>query len=218
MIIELLGPAGAGKSALAELLVTRGALRASLWHLPVRLLVKSAFALVPTALVLVLACRARAVEPLKQMIRIGALSDCWNHGEWKRQPLIVLDEGPMFGLTWIMVSAPDGFRRHSWFQRWRTRILALWAPRMHGVILLDARDVTIAERIRSREKPHVVKEGSDEEIFAFSAAFRKAFALVLNDFARMGGPLPIATPTDDVTFSDLAENVFETLGGSVRVG
>src|SRR5207253_6249812 len=74
LIVELVGPAGVGKSALAERLRARpDVVRASVWNLPAALLIESAVRSLPLLLRLCVVTRALPREELKQIVRLNAL-------------------------------------------------------------------------------------------------------------------------------------------------
>src|SRR5256886_9821558 len=74
LIVELVGPAGVGKSALAQRLLARpDVVRASVWNLPAALLIESAVRSLPLLLRLCVVTRALPREELKQIVRLNAL-------------------------------------------------------------------------------------------------------------------------------------------------
>ena len=70
--------------------------------------------------------------------------------------------------------------------RWRRRTLARWVDVLDSVILLDAGNEELAERIRSRAKVHRMMNGSDRAIQRFANDYRKAFDTVIDDLGRAG--------------------------------
>jgi hypothetical protein len=69
---------------------------------------------------------------------------------------------------------------------WRRRVVAEWATLLDVVVFIDASDITLANRIRTREKPHMVKGLPDAEIFGFSAGFRRAFERAIGELSQVG--------------------------------
>lgn len=213
VIVELVGPAGAGKTTLAKgVSATDATVRSgiSLWGLPRADLVKSAIALFPTILRAALSggkSRLRAGE-MAQMIRLGALRRAVRR-EAAKHRVILLDEGPVFALSWLDVF----FKRNG--DRvpagWRRRVVADWALLLDVVVFIDASDVTLAERIRNREKPHIVKHLPDAEIYGFSAGFRKAFDRVIAELAKAGHLVVDALNTDRAPVEQNATRLVATL-------
>jgi deoxyadenosine/deoxycytidine kinase len=108
--------------------------------------------------------------------------------------VILLDEGPVFALSWLDVFFARTGERAS--TAWRRRVVADWASLLDVVVFIDASDSTLAQRIRSRDKEHLVKDSSDAEIFGFSAGFRNAFDRVIAELSKAGHLIVDALRTD----------------------
>lgn len=186
VIVELVGPAGAGKTTLA-----RGASQAdasiksglSLWGLPKRRLLRSAIALLPTILSAGIDRAPLKAAEIAQMVRLGALRQVVEE-EARHHRVLLLDEGPVFALSWLDVF----FSRNGNHvpASWRQRVIDQWATLLDVVVFIDATDITLANRIRTRDKPHMVKGLSDAEIFGFAAGFRRAFERTIGELAQVG--------------------------------
>lgn len=186
VVVELVGPAGAGKTTLAQgVSAADSTVRSglSLWGLPRRRLMQSAIALLPTILGAGINRSPLSAGEIAQMVRLGALRRVVE-AEAVRHRVIILDEGPVFALSWLEV----------FFSRkgdhvpasWRRRVIAEWATLLDVVVFIDASDITLANRIREREKPHMVKHLPDAEIFGFAAGFRRAFERAIGELSQAG--------------------------------
>jgi len=186
VVVELVGPAGAGKSTLAQGVsavdrTVRSGL--SLWGLPRRRLMRSALTLLPTILSAGISGSPLRAGEMAQMIRLGALRRVVED-EATRHRIVILDEGPVFALSWLDVFfARNGDRVPA---SWRRRVVAEWARLLDVVVFIDASDITLANRIRTREKPHMVKDLPDAEIFGFAAGFRRAFERAIGELSEAG--------------------------------
>jgi hypothetical protein len=120
---------------------------------------------------------------VSQMIRLAALRHALDRAVAAGGRLIVLDEGPVFALTWFDVFHS---RDDAAWRQWRRRAIEEWAGRLHVVARLDAEDRVLAQRIRTRAKPHPVKQSPDGEIFRFLARFRRAFDRVIAELTDAG--------------------------------
>src|SRR5206468_4241144 len=123
---------GAHLNALLSAVVAGGlvagvaaALRA--WGLPVGVVSRGAVSLLPTFLPLCLASRRVPWQEMKQMIRLAALQRFLARAATPRHRLIVLDEGPVFVLSWLQVFGAGRFARGASYQRWARRTLVAWA-------------------------------------------------------------------------------------------
>lgn len=211
VVVELVGPAGAGKTTLAQGVsavdpTVRSGL--TLWGLPRPKLLEAVIPLIPTFLTAaVRPSRRLQWEEMAQMIRLGALRRIVDD-EARKHRVILLDEGPVFALSWIdFYFARNGDRARAW----RRRAIADWAPLLDVVVFIDASDSTLAQRIRTREKEHLVKDRSDEEIYGFAAGFRKAFDRVIAEISRAGHLVVDALRTDTAPQQENADRLMTTL-------
>ena len=220
MIVELVGPAGAGKTTVGEVLTRRagdGKARVrvtqyhacpSVWGLPRPLVTAGALRALPAMAALVRCARALPWEEMKMLIRLAALDQFLaRDGDGA---LTVLAEGPVFALSWLRVGGhrciTDGR-----FDAWWHRALDHWASRLHAIVLLDAPDPLLAHRIHAREQPHRYKDRSEQEIYQFSTVFRSAFDWVLAGLAARGGPRVVALASNGVTPGELATRILTAL-------
>ena len=156
-------------------------------------------ALLPTILAASVSRSSLRAGELAQMIRLGALLRVVEE-ESTRHRVIILDEGPVFALSWLdMFFARNGDRVPA---SWRRRVIADWANLLDVVVFIDASDITLAQRIRTREKPHVVKNLPDAEIFGFSAGFRRAFERAISELAEVGHIIVDTLRTDTGPLDD----------------
>lgn len=187
-LVELVGPAGAGKSTLSRVLpacdarfqVSRG-----VWYLPRHLLALSLLAVVPTALRALLGGRPLRGAELAQMIRLDALRRRMAAARRRHEAqVVVLDEGPVFALAWL------DFNYHrngdpGWAP-WRRHMIDAWSRGLDAVVRLDADDRVLTRRIKERVKPHQVKDAPPERIAAFTRGFRQAYDRVVGELAANG--------------------------------
>jgi hypothetical protein len=207
-LVELVGPAGAGKSTIAASLARDDGLFSgcvSLWGLPRRDLLTSAFDVAPAV-----ASAAMALHPLRrseieQMVRVDALRTAVDRIVEHDDGVLLADEGPVFALAWFEVFfARNGDRGWS---EWKRRVIREWARRLALVVYLDAPDDVLAARIRTRAKPHMVKDRSDGEIAAFATSFRQAFDRVLSLLGTTAGIPVVRWPIADRPPRDSAQHL-----------
>jgi len=125
----------------------------------------------------------------------------------RSRSVVVLDEGPVFAFAWFRVLGHPCFRdgrRDAW---WR-RVLTHWAQRLDAIVLLDGADPLLVERLRSRAKAHPLKQSSDEELYEFAAAYRRAFEWVIAGMTAGGrAPKVVALESNGAPPEELAERV-----------
>jgi len=186
VIVELVGPAGAGKSAVMHALNRRDAtvrpgLRIDRYrHLP--LIVQHTLPLVPTGMELLLNAPRSWWPSLLRLVRLATLHAALRREASQAYRAVILDEGPVFTLTRLRVFEEASFRSARFARRWRMA-LEQWAATLDIVIWLDAPDSVLAQRIRNRPKTHRVKQQSDQAIGEFLARYRQAYRLVLDQMA-----------------------------------
>ena len=214
-VVEVAGPAGSGKSTVSRWLTQRSqVVAASIWGLPRPLYAASAVRVLPAIGALVGAARWLPWEETEQLIRLDALDVFLSRLDYLPEParsrsVVVLDEGPVFAFAWFRVLGHPCFRdgrRDAW---WR-RVLTHWAQRLDAIVLLDGADPLLVERLRSREKAHPFKQSSDQELYEFAAAYRRAFEWVIAGMTAGGGrrlPKVIALESNGAPPEELAERV-----------
>ncbi len=210
-LLELVGPAGAGKSMVLQSLAARVAVRpASVWSIPKAVLLVSAVRLLPTLLRFCGQAQSFPWDDVKHLIRLKALYQLLTHRAAGSHELVVLDEGPVFALSWLHVFGHPAIHNGVLAAWWR-RTLHEWAAAIDAVILLDAPDPVLARRIRQRDKALSVRDKSDPEIFAFSASFRAAFGRVIAALASEGGPIVLTFGTGAASPEQVAERLLTAL-------
>jgi hypothetical protein len=195
LVVELVGPAAVGKSAVARVLGAREpriAAGQGLWHLPRSLLLVGGLRALPSLAVMTREARTLLWEETKQMVRLGALNALVLRQQRQQLRAIVLDEGPVFGLSWLRAFG-HGTVHNGGPGGWWERTVAQYAKIIDLVVLLDAPDPVLAHRMRSRTKPHGWKHKSVREIAEFGARFRRAFSEVLAALTAANGGLAIVT-------------------------
>ncbi len=182
LVVELVGPPGAGKSAVARLLAARDpGVRAGLGvdAVPRRLLAAGAVDVLGTLAGLARDRRGPPPWPeSRQAIRLAALHRFVGNGGGAGARLLLLEDGPVLVLSWLAVFRPASASQPA-FRAWRARAVRDWAATLGAVVYLDAADAVLAERIRGRAKPHPVKAADDRAIADFVGAFRAAFQRVI---------------------------------------
>jgi len=178
VIAELVGPAGAGKSAMLRRLGQRHTgIRAGLSIDRARFLPALtwyALALVPTGLE-VLRDDWRSTWPVMlHLLRLRTLPAVVAREARTSPAAIVLDEGPLFSLARLSVFNRARENRTRLGHAWEDQ-LGRWSKLLDVVVWLDAPDAVLAQRIRKRLKPHRVKDDSDEAIYEFLGQYRRAY-------------------------------------------
>lgn len=185
-IVELIGPAGVGKSAVAAALGRDpGVLCTSMWNVPRTELAWATVCSVPSSLDLMRRARAPLSREVRHIARMRALLNFLDRDNLSRYRLIVVDEGAVYTLAWLRVIGHQIFA-DARTAAWRRYVAGLWAATLDGVVRLDASDEVLGQRIRARAKEHILAKAPDAEVRAFSARYREAFAEVLAAMGQYG--------------------------------
>ncbi len=187
--VELVGPAGAGKSSIGAELATRHTGRIApggLWGLPRLGLLRHACALLPAGTRGIPSHRPHAVaDTLLHLARVRTLHGLV-HADPPTGALRLLDEGPVFGLAWLRMRRAGLVHGGPLEAAWRDAAVH-WAHTLDAIFWLDAPDAVLARRIRERPKPHMMKGAHAGEVAAFAASFRAALDAVIE---AMGADAP----------------------------
>jgi GTPase SAR1 family protein len=211
--VELVGPAGSGKSTLSTSLVRQlqGA-PAEIWGLPVLPLLLNGARLIPTFTGLWLHSRSPLWNETRHMVRLRTLQRALRRPAPPNAAVLIFDEGPVFALAWLRGFGHEALRQQPSVEWWGTA-LREWASVIDAVVVLDAPDHLLAARIRARAHPHEVKEFPDPEITSWMARFRQALEWVLTEMARHGGPAVVRLSSQDEPVDRIAERVVQQLRG-----
>jgi len=124
---------------------------------------------------------------------------------------VVLDEGPVFALSWLRVFGHPRLQNGR-AEPWWLATYGVWAALLDRVVLLDAPEPVLTSRIRGRHKPaDVFRQMTDGEIRDLVARYRVSFERVLDGLARAGGPPPVTLATTATTPVRLGDAVLELL-------
>lgn len=195
-VIEIAGPAGAGKTTLALRLAEDPSTSVGVDTSRYRLL---------TAVT--------SVTPVLAAARVASSGRWWTHGElrgiaylraWRTAlsqevgtGLVLLDHGPAYRLASLAAFGPP-MSRSGQFKAWWTKTAEDWALCLDAVVLLDTRDDELRRRIDDRDRDHELRGAGPAEAAVFLKRYREAFENVLSVFARVRTPvLRIDTSTGD---------------------
>ena len=104
--------------------------------------------------------------------------------------IIVLDQGPVYLLTETSEFGPDYLREQIAKKFW-DGFYSRWANALDMIIWLDTADIDLLNRIRTREKEHIIKNESAETTFEFLARYRKAYDRIITNLTTINKNLKV---------------------------
>jgi thymidylate kinase len=180
VLVELVGPPGAGKSTLQ-----RGLLERYDDLEPTPLLRKRPYTHIlarHTLAALGTLARRRALDPrypvdqVRMMAYLRALPEVFATGDGRR--IVLFDQGPLFSLT-------RPYLADAKLAEWWESTFATWRRRLDLVVLLDAPDEVLLERIEERLKFHRVQGRDRQDALAFLSntrgVYERALARLVED-------------------------------------
>lgn len=217
ILVELAGPAGAGKSTLTkalteydhEIRISEFPSVRAVKNLP--FFVWNTLLLLPTFVTISLTKKDGAITS-RQMANMAILNG-WHRQFTKNladQDVVILDQGPVYKLAELLIFGPENFRSVAF--TWWDRVCKDWADVLDVVICLDTSDSILMERIRARDKNHGIKENTDQWAVQFLAQYRQAQHEVLNSLTNKDqGPKLIRIDTSQKSLNEVVEDIFALL-------
>ena len=216
LIIELIGPAGAGKTTLSRALKRRseriqiGAeieLR-KIKYIPV--FVRNALLLLPIILYRWHYSRWFTWEEIKYLIYLRGWPRVLKQQAAQGGDAILLDHGPVFKLATLNGFGPVRLQTKGLGSGWND-MFRQWASIVDIVIWLDAPDPILEKRINSRNQRHAVKGRSEFEVLNFLARYRASYEQILAKWATYGKPILLKFDTSQTTIEQVADEVLRTI-------
>jgi AAA domain len=208
-LIELMGPAGAGKSTVFQSLLGRDPTileTPTVWK-------KRYAAIVAVNLVGVVATLIRhgvirpkgGTEQLGVMTYVQTLPRVLRELSSAGNSAMVFDQGPLFLLT-----------RHNFMSEplvtWWNRMIDTWAPLLDVVVRLDAPDTLLRERINMREKSHALKGADGRSALDVLRSSRQVYERSVEAVtARPGGPMVLRFDTSTRSPDEIADAILSVI-------
>jgi len=159
--------------------------------------------------------RSRRPPHYGRMIRLDALRPERDRARRRVADAIVFDQGPVFLLSRLGPTGPDDHDDPA-FRSWRDRMLGRWACALDLVIVLDAPDDILLQRISARSKHHVLKEAHPDAGRLTLQRHRQRFEEVLRELRGRGDFDLVRLDTADLSTEAAATCVAEAAARASR--
>jgi cytidylate kinase len=214
LVAEILGPPGAGKSTVLDAVARHApGVRTVRAYRSARTV--SAYLGAAAEVAPVLVCAARDIRGARQrlnwMVRLQA-SPRILRVDGRGADVVLFDQGPAYTLVRLHDRAADRAGRYG---RWWSGELRRWAGLFDLVVLLDAPDDVLLERIRTREKPHAVKDVAAVEARQALAEYRARCQVVVRRLAATGSTRIVRVDTSASPQDAVVAVVLGVLGADV---
>jgi thymidylate kinase len=213
-VVELAGPAGAGKTTLARALRDADpatSIGLSTGHLRT---VGGLAVMAPTLAAARLSAPGRFWS--RDEVRSLAYLAAWRAQiQARHEPgLAVLDHGPVFRLTSLAAFGPPMTDTSVFSRRWN-RLAGQWGRLLDVVVWLDAPDDVLMSRIDGREQTHRIRGAARAEGETFLTRYRAAYRTTIAVVTREGARL-VELDTTECPPEQLAATVRAAVLGSPR--
>lgn len=218
LIVEVMGPAAAGKTSLVRTLRARDdRIRAGFDVPRIRwfpFVVGKVAVLLPSWLLHYRRDRWFTWNELKSM----AFLDAWLRVLRRQTPTAavatVLDHGPVYRLARLREFGPSVTKSER-FQRWWAASLDGWLSALDVVVSLDAPDTILLKRVQERGHWYLSADRPEEEKEEFLARFRRAFAETL-ETGTADMPRFLHVRSDQHSLDEIADEVSAALEFGAR--
>ena len=212
LIVELVGPAGAGKTTLSRALSHRDEdivlgpdieLR-KVSHIPV--FIRSISSSLPLFLDQRKSNRQPTWTELKDIAYLEGWPQVLKRISSTNSKIVLLDQGPVFRMATLYEFGPALLKSEE-SKMWWLHLYKQWASALDILILLDTSDAILMERINTRTKKHGIKGKSELEAQKFLMQYRMSLKDVLTKLSLCNGLTILEFDTSKISIEQIADEV-----------
>jgi shikimate kinase len=216
LIMELVGPAGAGKTTLSRVLTHRIPKIQIGSDIELRktknalVILRTTMSLLPIFLSQLRNGRRFTWDEIKYLVYLEGWSGVLRKAAAKGDSAILLDHGPVFKLATLNEFGPENLKTDQ-FEIWWNRMFKQWASTLDMVIWLDAPDSVLEKRINSRDQRHSVKGKTELEVVDFLARYRTSYEETLAKLKTEGVPRLLQFDTSRTSIEQVADEILSAI-------
>jgi shikimate kinase len=219
-VIELVGPAGTGKSTLEKILLEKNPECLSMFAPSPRTIRDIPFFLSNLFQILPKLLRSSFSETKS----VGRREVAWLsiiNGWYKKinknpNRIIILNQGPIYLITALYCFGSDVLHEPIFSTFW-DNIFNYWAKTVNLIILLDASDNCLFQRINDRDQLHVMKTKKPIEVSEFMEEWREGYSSIIDKLVSLtSGPKLICVNTELSSPSETADQILEIINLQCR--
>lgn len=217
IVVEIVGPAGAGKTSLYQAL-GRYTEAIQLENFPdvhktadAPFFILNGLRLIPSLLRLDRHdSRQLTRREFAWMTILNGWSALLRKGSNQCNKILLLDQGPVYLLAEVRLFGPEYLRQEAAEKIWQD-FYSLWKNTLHMVVYLDAPDQILFDRIRNRQQEHIVKTQPASIVYEFLGRYRNEYELILSNLTAHKADLRVLRfetgqqPLQDIKNQFLAE-------------
>lgn len=126
------------------------------------------------------------------------------------QSPLVFDQGPLYALVRLRAKG-IGVASTPAFSRWWSEMLSKWLDELSVVVLLDAVDDALIERLNQRDQRHDLKGAAVQEGREYLGSYRTLFEEIGSKIERLGGPILHRLDTGGMSADEIARIVADAV-------
>lgn len=216
LVVELAGLAGTGKTTLTGLLAQCGPDIRVAADISVRrpdhlaAFLRTTPQLVPLLLTPRHNSRLLTWEEIKSVAYLKGWERVLRQPTGGHPGIVLLDQGPIFRMATLHAFGPEMVRTPA-ARPWWNEMFKQWASVLDLVFWLDAPNPILQGRIDSRDRWHMVKGKSEQEVSQFLDSYRTSYHHVLLGMSLNAGPRLMALDTGRTPVYQLANSILAAL-------